>query len=153
MRLLMILTALLSMVPCQAGAFETAFGSQAMLYVHVPLDARQDAGSGTTFGLRLDNVARRADRRIEFSGIPHTPALLDFRLSRRGMDGIYISGRDYLEAYRILRQNEGEQGIYDDQTTVGDSVRGIISDMTSVAPMGIWIGAGLGIGLMMGVGD
>lgn len=182
MRSSLVISALLSaLLSANVMAFETV-KPHAMFYVHVPFAGSGPAAGETTFGLRLDNihVDYSDSTYIDFTRQIGRPAVLDFRMGRKGLDGIYIAGTDYLRLYRVNRQNaeEGEEvemqtdeeaaaeameeeviteeeamDDYEDALPLSDRIRGVFADMRNIAPMGLWIGAGLGIGLLLGVDD
>ncbi len=166
-RLLTVLT--VSLLSYSTQAFETAVKPHAMLYVSIPLDGNTHDRDDINYGFRLDNVVYTPGEPVNYQQQLQGTAVLDFRMDERGVDGFYISGTNYLQLYRVSRQNE-DQGSetaaadadttsaeaeedVDDGLTVGDRVRGVIADMRATAPMGVYMGIGLGIGLLLGVDD
>lgn len=159
-------------------AFESAVTPHAMIYVSIPLDGPAPDRDRLNYGFRLDSVPYTPGESIDYQRQLQRTAVLDFRMDEHGMDGLYLSGIDYLTLYRVSRQNGdergemtvkdetpaaaaegsadaavGEQAEADTGRTVGDHVRGVFADMRATAPMGVWIGIGLGIGLLLGVDD
>ncbi len=174
MSLTKILTVVLvSLLSFSTQAFETAVKPHAMLYVSIPLDGKTYDRDSINYGFRLDNIAYTPGEPVNYQQQLQGTAVLDFRMDEQGMDGLYISGIDYLQMYRVNRQNEdqgsevevvadtpADAGVADEQTeeeddglTVGDRVRGVLADMRATAPMGVYMGIGLGIGLLLGVDD
>ena len=155
---------LLSIVSANSMAFETNVKPHAMFYVTVPLGGPGPDQDKATFGFRLDNiyVDPATSGYVDYHRQLQQPAVFDLRMDRHGLDGIYVSGIDYLQLYKVNRQNE-EEGVvveetqaeedYEEALPLSDRIRGVFADMRSIAPMGIWIGAGLGIGLLLGVDD
>jgi hypothetical protein len=175
MRISTIITILLlSLSAANTHAFETTVKPHAMIYINVPLGGAGEQGK-TTFGVRLDNinVDYAGSRYVDYHRQMLRTAVFDLRMDRRGLDGIYISGTDYLRLYRVSRQNEGEGEVleegevveeavveeavaeeeydYEEELPISDRIRGVFADMRNTAPMGIWIGVGLGVGLLLGV--
>jgi len=52
----------------------------------------------------------------------------------------------------VVEETQAEED-YEEALPLSDRIRGVFADMRSIAPMGIWIGAGLGVGLLLGVDD
>ena len=147
-----IVTLVLSIISTNTIAFETGVNPQAMFYVSIPFDGSAFKKEKTTFGFRLDSHAYSRYDNVHYVRQLDRPAVFDFKLEPGGIEGVYISGIDYYKLYQIHKQNEGEEDIeYEDQVSIIDEIKFIIADMTNIAPMGVWIGAGLGIGLLVGV--
>ena len=144
-----IITLLLTTVSNSSMAYETGVNPQAMFYLSIPLDNTVTARSKTTFGFRLDSHAYSRFDNVPYIRQLDRPAVFDFKMASKDIERIYFSGIDYYQIYKVNKQNEdGDQS--SDDTGVTDEVRGILSDMTSIAPMGVWIGIGLGIRLLLG---
>lgn len=148
--LIMITTLLLTISAGGARAVETGMNPQAMVYISIPFDGNSQQDDTTTFGFRLDGHAYSRFDRVSYMEQLNRPAVFDLRVESGAIEGIYLSGINYYQLYRLHRQNEEEDTDYEDQVSVTDSIRGILSDMTDVAPMGVWIGVGLGVGLLLG---
>jgi hypothetical protein len=167
---------LVSLLSFSTQAFETAVKPHAMLYVSIPLDGKSHDRDSINYGFRLDNVEYTPGKPVNYQQQLQRTAVMDIRMDEHGMDGLYISGIDYLQMYRVNRQNEDQGGDaapdaassadgeavaaeaeaeedVDDGLTVGDRIRGVIADMRATAPMGVYMGIGLGIGLLLGVDD
>jgi len=140
-----------------------------MLYYKFSLGGYDSNTSKNSFGLRFDNVTYTPDHSIDYKQLAARPAVFDFRMNRHGVEGIYISGTDYLKQYKVNRQNdeqidegtdveaeeeyEEEYEDYDDGLTIGEHVSGVLADLRSVAPLGVYIGVGLGVALLLGTAD
>lgn len=176
---------LVSVVSVNSHAFESAMKPHAMVYLTIPLDRTNANQDKFNLGFRIDNVAYTPGEPVNYQALLQHRALIDFRIDNKGLDGIFISGTDYVQLYKVSRQNEDqgsavtegeepaestteadaeeeiaaeaeveeEEEDEDDGLTVGDRVKGVIADMRSVAPMGVYMGAALGIGLLLGVDD
>ena len=144
-----IITLILTTVSNRTMAVETGVNPQAMFYISIPFDNTMSASDKTTFGFRLDSHAYSRFDNVPYIRQLDRHAVFDFKMTSKDIEGIYFSGIDYYQIYKVNRQNEdGDQS--SDEIGVTDEVRGILLDMTSKAPMGVWIGIGLGIGLLMG---
>jgi hypothetical protein len=170
MYLTKIITMLLvSLLSFSTQAFESSVKPLVMVYLTVPLDGTRVNEDAFNYGFRLDHVAYTPGEPVNYQQQFQRTASLDFRMDKQGLDGIYISGKDYLHSLRVNRQNE-DQGSdettaeatddaatdiedEDDGLTVSDRIKGVIADMRAVAPMGIYMGVGLGIVLLLGVDD
>jgi len=137
----------ISFIPQTTIAFESGVQPHALLYLNISFSDSGQVQEQANWGFRLDSVVYAHGTTIQHDRLIDKSALLDFRMNTRGIKGIYISGTDYLQSYRVNRQNQ-DQG---EQTTT-DSERSI-SEVIRSAPVGVYIGVGLGIGLLLGVGD
>lgn len=146
---ILIITLILTMVSASSTAFETGVNPQAMFYINIPLDGANTVRDKSTFGFRLDSHAYSRFDDVPYIRQLERPAVFDLKMASDGIEGIYISGIDYYRKYEVNRQNEDE-GEYEDQVSITDEIRARITTMSSIAPMGVWIGAGLGIGLLLG---
>jgi hypothetical protein len=160
---------LVSLLSFSTQAFESSVKPLVMVYLTVPLDGTRVHEDRFNYGLRLDHVNYTPGEPVNYQQQFRRTPSLDFRMDRQGLDGIYISGKDYLPSLRANRQNQDEGSVEttaeaadeaaaddedeDDGLTVGDRVKGVIADMRAVAPMGIYMGVGLGIVLLLGVDD
>ena len=143
-----------------------------MLYYKVALGESDSNRSKSSFGLRFDNVTYTPDHTIDYKHLAARPAVfMDLRMDKHGVEGIYISGTDYLKQYKVNRQNDEQlddeqidegtevtaeeeyEEEYDDSLTIGEHVSGVLADMRSVAPLGVYIGVGLGVALLLGTAD
>jgi hypothetical protein len=132
----LLTTLLLTVFSANTMAFETDVNPQAMFYINIPLDGTESKRDKTTFGFRLDSHGY-----TRFDNVPYVKqldrsAVFDFKMAPDGIEGIYISGIDYLKLYQVNKQNEDDID-YEDQVTIMDEVRGIMSDMSRVAPIGV----------------
>jgi hypothetical protein len=132
-------------------ADDLAMNPQAMLYISIPFDKPGFTEDKTTYGLRFDSNAYSRYDKVSYVQQLDRGAVFDFKLTPNEIEGIYLSGVNYYQLYKVYKQNEDEEDYdYEDQVSVMDEIRGTISDMSAIAPMGVWIGAGLGIGLLLG---
>lgn len=150
-----------------------------MLYYKVALGESNSNRSKSSFGLRFDNVTYTPDHTIDYKHLAARPAVFDLRMDKHGVEGIYISWTDYLKKYKVNRQNDeqiGDEQIqdeqidegtdvvaeeeyeeeyedYDDGLTIKEHISGVLADLRSVAPLGVYIGVGLGVALLLGTAD
>ena len=155
MRLLnLVFTLILTLFSANTMADDLAMNPQAMFYISVPFDGPRYTEDKSTYGFRFDSHAYSRYDKVSFIQQLDRPAVIDFKLTPGEIEGIYLSGVNYYQLYKIYKQNEDEEEIdYEDQVSVMDEIRGTISDMSAIAPIGVWIGAGLGIGLLLGSGS
>lgn len=177
-----ILTILfVALISFSTQAFESAVKPHAMLYLSIPLDGTGSKQDKLTYGFRLDNIEYTAGEPVNYQQQLQRTAVMDIRMDKHGLDGVYVSGKDYVELYHVMKQNEeaaaGETAAKDaaattdetaastdatadaeatteeadDGLTVGDRIKGVFADMRAVAPMGIYMGAVLGVVLLLGV--
>lgn len=143
-------------VQVAAADYQTYTRAHAMLYYRFTLDGANTWENHSSFGFRLDNIDHHLTRGVDYQRLLHRPAVFDFRMGRQGIEGIYISGIDYLDMYKVRRQNDEQteaEGEMPENADTGKTVGDVIADMRSVAPLGVYIGVGLGIGLLLGAGD
>ena len=155
-----------------------------MLYYKVALGESNSNRSKSSFGLRFDNVTYTPDHTIDYKHLAARLAVFDLRMDKHGVEGIYISGTDYLKKYKVNRQNDeqigdeqiGDEQIqdeqidegtdvvaeeeyeeeyedYDDGLTIKEHISGVLADLRSVAPLGVYIGVGLGVALLLCTAD
>lgn len=155
MRLLnMVVMLILTTVSANSMADDLAINPQGMFYISIPFDGPSFSEHKSNYGFRFDSHAYSRYDRISYIQQLDRPAVFDFKLAPEGIEGIYISGINYYQMYKVYKQNEDEEEFdYEDQVSVMDEIKGTISDMSNIAPIGVWIGAGLGIGLLLGSGS
>jgi hypothetical protein len=147
MRILVTITVLLlSFVSGNTIAAQAGVKPVAMLYVAIPLGTTQNQEQ-PIFGFRLDNIEYEQGSVVQYNHLLEKSALVDLRMGTRGLQGIYFSGTDYLQRYRIYRQNQEQDGEASATTETG------LKEIFTAAPLGFYIGIGLGVGLLLGVGD
>lgn len=170
--LLMVLPAFL--ITINAAAVEPIVEPHAMVYYQVPFDGGKSQDTRPAFGFRMDRASFSPGGMIDYQQLVKQPAMVDFRIGNKGVEGIYISGVDYLQQYRIYRAGEESGAETEAETEVtaeteqpaeGEAdkpkqapkiVRDIgntIEAGMEAAPAGILIGLALGAGLLIGVGD
>jgi len=147
MRILVMITVLLmSFVSGNSIADQVGVKPVAMLYVAIPLGTTRNQEQ-PSFGFRLDNIEYEQGSVVQYNRLLEKSALVDFRMGAHGIQGIYFSGTDYLQRYRIYRQNQQQDGDASATTETG------LKEIFTAAPLGVYIGVGLGVGLLLGVGD
>lgn len=166
--LIVVLSAVLVIGSADAAARELLVEPHAMFYYQIPFDGGTIAEKENSFGFRVDHIMHSPKRHIEYTGLMERTAILDLRLNRHGVRSFHISGVDYLKKYRIHRANgeDGGQATADadtggDENTEGEEelpqapkvvrdVGNTITFLMEKAPVGVLIGAGIGIGLLVG---
>ena len=140
----LVFTLILTMGSANTMADELSINPQAMLYISIPFAKPGFTEDKTTYGFRFDSNAYSRYDHVPFLKQLNRPAVFDFKLSPGEIEGIYLSGVNYYQLYKVYKQNEGEDDYdYEDQVSVMDEIKGTISDMSAIAPIGVWIGAGL----------
>ncbi len=146
----LVISLLLTTVSANTMADDLAINPQAMFYISIPFDGPRYTEDKTTYGLRFDSHAYSRYDKVSYLKQLDRGAVFDFKLTPGEIEGIYLSGINYYQLYKVYKQNEEEEIDYEDQVSVMDEIKGTISDMSAIAPIGVWIGAGLGIGLLLG---
>jgi len=166
----LILTTVLVAGSTDAASRELRVEPHAMFYYQVPFGGGSSATQASGFGFRLDRLAHSPDQVVEYADLMQRTAILDLRLNRHGVESFNISGVDYLKKYRIHRaaaeegaqENEAaETGAAGDEATKGEEELPkhptVLSDfgdtiklLVKKAPLGVLIGAGIGVGLLVG---
>jgi len=154
MRIFLIITMAVSCFPAQAQTYEFAPGPQAMFYYRLSVGGSGTQQAFSSFGLRMDNLVHHQSGVAGYHERLRRPPVFDLRMGKRGIEGIYLSGVDYYRLYRINRQNDEQAGAEEEaRPTVSERVKGVIDGIRDTAPAGFYIGAGLGIALLLGAGD
>lgn len=166
---IVVFVSVLVMGSADAMSRELLMEPHAMFYYQVPLGGGSAAQKEGSFGFRMDQVVYSSDQSIKYAGLMQRPAILDLRLNRRGVKSFHISGMDYLKKYRIHRANgEGGEEETADTNTAGDESAAdgeeelpkapkVVRDTGNTlaflldnAPLGVLIGAAIGVGLIVG---
>ena len=117
------------------------FRSPCDVYYQIPLSAskskKQDQHS---FGFRLDRVDFNAGEMVNQNQLLNRPAVFDFKMGHKGVRGIYASGSNLLAKYQVNRA--------DGEGSSLPSLSEILDDM----PVGVFMGACIGIVILTGVG-
>ena len=135
------LTALL-LLPCQLIADSLISEHHAMFYYKVPLGGSKIKQDQHTFGFRMDRVSFNAGEMLDQQKLFHRPAMFDFKMNHQGVEGIYLSGNNFMDKYRVSHADE------DGRERTAPPLTDIISDL----PVGVFIGVGIGVVIVSGVG-
>ena len=157
-----------------ALAVEPVVEPHAMVYYQVSFGGGKTQDRHSAFGFRMDRASFSPGGMIEYQQLVKQPAMFDFRLGKQGIEGVYISGIDYLQQYRIYRAGEEEAGAEpeaetdvmvegkpeEEQTGKPRKAPKIIRDIGNTieagmetAPTGVLIGLALGAALLIGAGS
>lgn len=165
---IVILASVLVMGSADTAARELRVEPHAMFYYQVPFDGGAVVDKENSFGFRVDHIMHSPDHAVEYAGLMQRPAILDLRLNRHGVRSFRISGVDYLKQYRIHRaagEDDGQETADTETNGNGDpegeeelpqapkvvrDVGNTITFLMEKAPVGVLIGAGIGIGLLVG---
>ena len=174
MRVSRLLVFILSFViTFNSNAAEQILEPHAMIYFHVPLGGNAADDNNHSFGLRFDQTRIERGKNIDYNQLFSRNAVLDFRFGAHGVKSFEIAGTDYLQKFRVLKQNgesetsgevidQSAEEVFNEaeeaqeETTFKDeleSMREAVRDTFSGQLTGILIGVGLGIGLLVGAGD
>ena len=165
MRILYFVVVLfLSVTSTSSMAVETINEPHAMFYYQMSFgEAKSKIEQGPTFGFRVDRADLATNSVIDYQQILKRPAVFDFKMRNKSIEGIYVSGKDYLKAYRVHHADEtsaeAETEPYPEEEgpSIGEGVSETVSEigaaideMVHTVPFGVWIGIGLGIALAVG---
>lgn len=130
----------LLLLPLQQVNAEQISEAHAMFYYQVPLGAVKAKQKQHSFGFRMDRVDFDAGQMVDQQSLLSRPAVFDFKMSSKGVQGIYTSGNNLLEKYKVNRA-DGE----------GSSLP-TLSEMLDDMPVGVFMGICIGIVIISGVG-
>ena len=157
---------LLMLLPLNAQALEPVNEAHAMFYYQVPFSASKVSEKKHSFGFRMDHTSYERGGMIEFQQLMKKTAAFDFKMRHDGVDGMYVSGVDFLQKYRLLRAAEGEEDMSMDEdmaekpevkqpstiSKVGTDIGNTVEDLVSIVPLGFMIGGAIAIVLVSGAG-
>jgi hypothetical protein len=159
------LLAVLSMIlltPVQGMALEPVSEAHAMLYYQVPFSASKAEQKKHSFGFRMDHTSYKHGDMISYQKMMNKTAAFDFKMGHEGVQGMYVSGVDYLQLYRLRRAAEDEGGdevveeAADEKTNPVKEIAGnmgeTIDEIMDIIPLGFLIGGAVGVVLLTGAG-
>lgn len=157
--------ALIFLAPIQSMALEPVNETHAMFYYKVPFSASKKPENKPTFGFRMDHTSYEQGGMIEYQQLMNRTAALDFRMGSDGVQGLYVSGVDYLQRFRLQRAAEDEAGDMEEGATetaekkgpgtmekVGTDIADTIDEIIHTVPLGFMMGGVIAIVLVSGVG-
>ncbi|NKB36083.1 MAG: hypothetical protein GKR93_02790 [Gammaproteobacteria bacterium] len=158
---------LILLIPIQSMALEPVNEAHAMFYYQIPFSTAKVAEKKHSFGFRMDHTSYQNGGMIEYQKLMKKTAAFDFKMGHEGVEGMYVSGVDFLQRYRLARAAEGEEEMaMDDEmatkpetkkpsaiSKVGTDVGNTIDDLISIVPLGFAIGGAVAIVLVTGAAD
>ena len=154
----------LILAPVQGMAMEPINEAHAMIYYKIPFSAAKTQENRPSFGFRMDHTSYQRGGMIEYKELMNKTAAFDFRMGNEGVQGVYFSGVDYLQKYRLHRaaEDEGsdmESGMEEAEekepgtlTKIGTDVGNTVEDIIAVVPLGFLIGGAIALVLVTGAG-
>ena len=165
---LISLLSLVILLPVNAMALEPVNEAHAMFYYQVPFSTSKVSEKKHSFGFRMDHTSYERGGMIEFQKLMNKTAAFDFKMKHDGIDGMYVSGVDFLQKYRLLKAAEGEEDMEmgsDEEmaekpevkqpstiSKVGTDIGNTVEDLVSIVPLGFMIGGAIAIVLVTGAG-
>ncbi len=156
-----ILFSVLSLVlllPVQSMALEPVNEAHAMFYYQVPFSVNKVEQKKHSFGFRMDRTSYEHGGMIQYQQLMNNTAVFDFKMGHQGVQGLYVSGVDYLQRYRLSRAAEDEQSGDEngeenaeasaDSGDIGET----IDEIMDIIPLGFLIGGAVGVVLITGAG-
>lgn len=156
------------LAPVQSMALEPVNESHAMIYYKIPFSASKKPENKPSFGFRMDHTSYERGGMIEYKDLMERTAAFDFRMGHDGLQGVYVSGVDYLQRFRLQRAAEDDAemdvDIEDDGmeeskkdepgalAKTGTDIANTVEDFISVVPLGFMIGGVIAIVLVSGAG-
>lgn len=131
-----IVLLLLVLTASNAAALEPVMEPHAMVYYQVSFDGEKSKASRPVFGFRVDRVSFSPGGMIEYRQLLKEPAMFDFRVGNKGVEGIYISGVDYLRQYRSIYRADEESGGETEGDTKETAKAGTEGDTNETAEAG-----------------
>ena len=156
------------LVPVQGMALEPVSEAHAMIYYQIPFSASKSEQKKHSFGFRMDHTSYKPGNMISYQQMMKKTAAFDFKMGHEGVQGMYVSGVDYLQLYRLRRAAEDEGG--DEMADAGDEptqeeakkpnpvtkvvgdIGGTIDEVMEIIPLGFLIGGAVGVVLITGAG-
>ncbi len=153
------------LLPIKGMTLEPVNEAHAMFYYQVPFSAGKTEQEKHSFGFRMDHASYEHGEMIQYQQLMNKTAAFDFKMARDGVQGMYISGVDYLQLYRLHRaaeDTEEEDGVdagtkekksSNPVTTVAGNIGETIDEVMEIIPLGFLVGGVVGIVLVTGAAD
>ena len=156
------------LIPVQGMALEPVSEAHAMIYYQIPFSVNKSEQKKHSFGFRMDHTSYKPGNMISYQQMMKKTAAFDFRMGHEGVQGMYVSGVDYLQLYRLQRAAEDEDG--DEMAEAGDEpaaeeakkpnpvtkvagdIGETIDEIMEIIPLGFLIGGAVGVVLITGAG-
>jgi hypothetical protein len=150
------------LLPVKSIALEPVNEAHAMIYYQVPFSANKSEQKKHSFGFRMDHTSYNPGEMIQYSKMVKKTAAFDFKMGHEGVQGMYVSGVDYLQLYRLRKaaEDEGGEEVVDADsesksnpvTEVAGNIGETIDEIMDIVPLGFLIGGAIGVVLMTGAG-
>ena len=138
----------------------------ALLYYQLPFSG-DGPDTRAHFGLRMDRTEREAGQALAYGELLARPAVVDLRFSHAGMESFTLAGVDYLAQYRTLKADEeqkpeagtaaepaGEkEKVKTEDKAKSEEDKLTMDKVMHKFPIGYFIGAGIGVLLVVGAGS
>ncbi len=152
---------LIILVPVKSLALEPVNETLAMFYYQVPFSATKTEQKRHSFGFRMDHASYEYGEMIQYQQLMNKTAAFDLKMGRDGIQGVYVSGVDYLQLYRLNKAAEDDEAEADTESgdsesavsKIGGDVINTVEEVLSMVPLGFMIGGVVAIGLVTGIGD
>lgn len=169
---LFCILSLIILVPVKSMALEPVNEAHAMFYYQVPFSASKAEQKKHSFGFRMDQASYEPGQMIQYQQLMNKPAAFDFKMGHEGVQGLYVSGVDYLQRYRLSRAAEDEQSGDENGeegaeasadsdengkssnpvTKVAGDIGATIDEIMDMIPLGFIIGGAVALVLVTGAG-
>jgi hypothetical protein len=154
---------LIILVPVKSIALEPVSEAHAMIYYQIPFSASKKVEKKHSFGFRMDHTSYEPGEMIEYQKLMTKTAAFDFKMGWEGVQGMYVSGVDYLQLYRLNRaaEDEGEDAEVESDDSdkspgiaakVGSDIANTVDELIEIVPLGFAIGGIIAIVLVTGAG-
>ena len=157
---LFCILSLIILVPVKSMALEPVNEAHAMFYYQVPFSASKAEQKKHSFGFRMDQASYQPGQMIQYQQLMNKPAAFDFKMGHEGVQGLYVSGVDYLQLYRLRKAAEGDDEAAaksgDSENPVsaaGSDIADKVRDILDVVPLGFIIGGAVALVLVTGAAD
>jgi len=170
MRFTAIMFVLTLTLAAPVAADELISEPHALVYFQLPFSgAAPDTRSH--FGLRMDRTQRAAGQALDYREVMARPAVMDLRFNDSGVESLKFGGVDYLARYRALNadeapepdagaateptegQEKAEEKPKAEEKTAPEEDKLTMDEVMHKFPPGYFIGVGIGIILLVGVGS
>jgi hypothetical protein len=137
----------------------------ALVYYQLPFSGKAP-DTHSHFGLRMDRTLREAGQTLDYQELMLRPAVMDLRFNDSGMESLKFGGVDYLAQYQTLKADEEQKAegtaaaapekatdkAKTEEKPKSEEDKLTIDKVMNSIPPGYFIGAGIGILLVVGVG-
>ena len=150
------------LLPVKSIALEPVNEAHAMIYYQVPFSVNKSEQKKHSFGFRMDHTSYNPGEMIQYSKMMKKTAAFDFKMGHEGVQGMYVSGVDYLQLYRLRKaaEDDSDEVAVDTDTEnksnpvteVAGNIGETIDEIMDIIPLGFLIGGAVGVVLLTGAG-